>query len=355
MSDSFEVEVGVLPPPRIVPETRRRDDYLSSLCIKRFKQVIMIMFVLSSILSCVGFFICMVTRREIFILPPHMSSPLPPPPHSTPPSIVSTPRVSSPSPPSPPSLPIVSPGAPPGSGHVDALFLAPPPLEPPPSKPPGCRDGSLTDLDAVSFEDFQVIEVNRVSSKRCLGFEEGFVEAISGDPQAHGSFYADIFPPAVNASTRINYGCWFVHSPGSGIRINLRKTLRGGNVADMQRLLGLPSHFSDGNPYQSDRLFCQRAVALGYESIYWHSHGWIEVVVCYGGCATQRVKGACPPIPLYTDEFDECLCDDHAFNLNCGCDDLYLDGIPDVGACAGGDCGNEIWKNFLRSGIDARC
>ena len=238
---------------------------------------------------------------------------------------------------------------------MDALVFALPPPQPPPAKPPGCRDGSLTDLDAVFFVDFQEIEVNRVSSERCLGVEEGFVQAMPTDPQAHGDFYADVDPRAVNASTRLNYGCWFVHSPGSGIWLNLRKTLRGGDIADMRRLLGLPTHFSDGNPYQSDRLFCERAVALGYESIYWHIHGWVEVVACYGGCATQRVKGACPPIPLLTNEFDECLCDDHAFNLNCGCDDLYFDGIPDVGACGGGDCEDDMWKDFLRAGMDAQC
>ena len=301
-----------MPPPRIVPVVSQRDDRVSNRRVKHFRQCMVILFVCSSTFAFVGFVICMVTRKPLWSLPP---PPYPPPAVRPPPPVRPPPRQPSTPHPLGPLLFLLM-------CKVGLLLLLV--CESDPSllllwtsaflaattaatgKPPGCRDGSLTDLDAVFFVDFQEIEVNRVSSERCLGVEEGFVQAMPTDPQAHGDFYADVDPRAVNASTRLNYGCWFVHSPGSGIWLNLRKTLRGGDIADMRRLLGLPTHFSDGTPYQSNRLFCERAVALGYESIYWHIHGWVEVVACYGGCATQRVKGACPPIPVLTNEFDEC-------------------------------------------------
>lgn len=196
------------------------------------------------------------------------------------------------------------------------------------------------------------IEVVRFSTSGCLsrpgllpswskiidacgvrGGEMRFSEGLSvGWPMDCGSGYAGVDATAVacpcnsTAPMLRNYGCWFYRSHGSGVAINVGRSLRARTRAGVAKRLGLPC----GRPplcntgfTEQDKLWCTRARALGYDTIQVaksHIDSFSEVIHCAGGCATQPVAGACPPVPLRTAAGGACACSDAIDILNCGPD-----------------------------------
>ena len=155
------------------------------------------------------------------------------------------------------------------------------------------------------------------SANKCEGFAPGVWAEIDYGPK-----YASIEPVAVNATTKVPYGCWFVQAPGSGIWLNVRRTLLANNFTDAQRQLGLPVP-----SVVSDRLLCLRALRLGFDSIQFnsgHEKWWRELVYCSGGCDSEAVCGGCVPdgVPLRDHMGQTCTCQE-ANNLNCGCSTIY--------------------------------
>ena len=105
---------------------------------------------------------------------------------------------------------------------------------------------------------------------------------------------------------KVPYGCWFNHALGSGIYVDVGRTLTG-TVSRLLEELGLHpitgclldglNHTYDGDLNCIDKYYCSRALTLGYDSIQIVDRQ--EIVICSGMCATHCFDGACPPVRLY--------------------------------------------------------
>jgi hypothetical protein len=119
------------------------------------------------------------------------------------------------------------------------------------------------------------------------------------------------------------YGCWFYIVRGTGIYINVGKTLGANSRSDAMRILDLqcldpPNCYSGQNDFN----ICRKVIEKGYDSIQIfnsHERRVHELVYCSGKCATQPVKGACPPLDLRTgwNATKKCDCNDLYPILNC--------------------------------------
>lgn len=143
----------------------------------------------------------------------------------------------------------------------------------------------------------------------------------------------------------ITVGCWFWPVPGSGIFVNVGRSLRAASRGALVAMLGpmqtlmkkstvmgavkASSSSGDFEPeipgdFADDRVWCLRALELGYDSFQIAAGGlWMlpELVVCSGGCASTPVAGPCPPLPLRQSAADGAVCecaDGLGVELNCG-------------------------------------
>ena len=111
------------------------------------------------------------------------------------------------------------------------------------------------------------------------------------------------------------YGCWFHIARGTGIYVNVGKTLVTYSRKETNFLLGI----SD----RSDFDVCKKVIEKGYDSIQmYNAHAPLytnEFVYCTGKCATDPVKSACPPLELRTgwNATKRCECNDTFPIVNC--------------------------------------
>jgi hypothetical protein len=230
--------------------------------------------------------------------------------------------------------------------------------------PPGALEYGEHKLVA----DNQWLQVMRFGVK-CGSSIEGYSE---GFPTDCGSEYdkldrSDLAscdvddPPA-----KIGYGCWFFFSQpnlqdfvfgkdfkvkrSSGVAVNVGKSLRVDSRASAAAVLDLPCSnppLCDQEHKAQDKLYCERAVERGYDSIQFarphlpclersclggKGPAWIsELVLCTGQCMTEELTGACPPgVELQTGAGKPCDCSDEGHVLNCGQGSLLYD-RPDDG------------------------
>ena len=124
-----------------------------------------------------------------------------------------------------------------------------------------------------------------------------------------------------------SYGCWFFVTPGSGVFVNVGRSLR---FSSRQAARAFLSAADKSTPV--DLNWCTRALELGYDSVQIgaehasymrHESGQerdvAEVVICSGRCASERVCGRCPPLELRTgfDARKRCVCDEQQPILGC--------------------------------------
>ena len=180
------------------------------------------------------------------------------------------------------------------------------------------------------------VEVLRGAST-CVGQSaEGLSPGQSWD---HGEKYASFEPAAAAADGIWPYGCWFFLGPGSGVAVNVGKSLRVSTRKELHDKLAIPcgegangdpldarhEHCADAGP-PGDKLYCHRALKQGYDSIqivnafYDTNPNQPNLVICSGGCATQEVRGACPPVPMQDGAGKHCDCDNSRVEINCGAD-----------------------------------
>ena len=207
---------------------------------------------------------------------------------------------------------------------------SPPPLPRAPPCYPGCAGNVLFPTPNDNASDFSYlapsdtwIEVARhkLCSHRCEGRSQGVWH--SND---YGAQYESIEPIAVSMDAKVPYGCRFLHAPGSSIWLNVRRSLLVRDFGHAKEVLGLPT-------WAGDRLFCTRAIRLGYDSIQINSgHGnWRELIYCTGGSQHETICGGCVPagVPLRDGNNQTCACQP-ANNLNCGCRVIYPANASDI-------------------------
>ena len=117
------------------------------------------------------------------------------------------------------------------------------------------------------------------------------------------------------------YGCWFNIATGTGIFVNIGKTLVSMSRNEANKILGISSDSDDS--IASDFQICSKVIEKGYDSIQmYNSHPPLkeaELVYCTGKCATDPVKSACPPVELRTgwNATKRCECNDTFPIVNC--------------------------------------
>jgi hypothetical protein len=173
------------------------------------------------------------------------------------------------------------------------------------------------------YRNYEWAEVNRYSTKYLQSFKtskEEWVEGLSvGFPGR-----------SKKNSTKVSYGCWFNIARGSGIYVNVGRSLVTNDKykSSLFKDLGLTSKGclqSDGTGEKCyDRYVCTAALHLGYNSV--QVTGRSEIVLCGGNCATKELRLTCPPVPMRcgTQAQYPCNCSDNSVLLNCGANSSTL-------------------------------
>ena len=122
------------------------------------------------------------------------------------------------------------------------------------------------------------------------------------------------------------YGCWFWPMPGSGIFINIGKSLRAQGTGHAVDVLGIPRH---------DLYFANATRAAGFDSLqvlmgqtnlgghksrfHVQTGHTFEIIIANGACMTETIYGACAPMELRTgwDASLPCNCSIDSPILNC--------------------------------------
>ena len=226
--------------------------------------------------------------------------------------------------------------------------------------------------------DHEWLEVMRFGSKCRDGeFMEGYSIGFPGDcgSEYHKINRSDLAPcsghyrkgggRAGKTAAKVGYGCWFYFAQpqlqsyafgmvfpvnrSSGISVNVGRSLRASSRADVSAHLGLPCAnppMCDAPYTVQDKLWCERAVELGYDSIQVarpHKqcekcvgtapgyYSYQELTLCTGKCMSEEQADACASgVEMRTASGAPCSCSNEAHSLNCGAGSM-LYGRPDDG------------------------
>lgn len=148
-------------------------------------------------------------------------------------------------------------------------------------------------------EDGGRVEVLRVATKDFSHYPEGLSKG----------------NPVSEVTDDVPYGCWFIRAPGSGVYVDVGRSLRTNTRQEVNKILDIKMPRDD-----DDAFWCQKALEKGYDSIQTgYSHGkFSEVVICNGLCGTEPLWEACPTIPMFDKEGEQCDCNNEKRILNCG-------------------------------------
>ena len=211
----------------------------------------------------------------------------------------------------------------------------------------------------------------------CSGFVEGLAAGFESDC---GHEYDLMGRPELascdksNPPKEVGFGCWFfLSSPesanwshmfgeahvrrfgrampvGSGVAVNVGRSLRVDTRAEASKALGLPcadAPLCEMHGSAQDKLYCERAIERGYDSIQFARPHEVcergkrcppelcnppELVLCTGSCMTERLTSACPRGVEFRRMGSEgpCECSNESDAINCG-NDSMLYGRPDDG------------------------
>jgi len=162
------------------------------------------------------------------------------------------------------------------------------------------------------YQSYSWVEVTR--SRECTHIYMNFQEGLST-----GLKYSK---DDLKYNDTIPYGCWFFVMRGTGVYVNVGKTMIAYDRSDVNKAFGL---FCNRPPYcdgQGDRYWCQKALSYGYDSIQVvnaNENENHELVICSGKCSTQPVDENCPPMELRTgyNASDLCNCVENTPIINC--------------------------------------
>jgi len=113
------------------------------------------------------------------------------------------------------------------------------------------------------------------------------------------------------------YGCFFHVRKGTGVFVNVKKTLVLQDHREAKKVFGIGA-------FKRRAGYCPFAKKLGYDSIQILNsidHKSNEVIICTGVCETKPIETACVPGLEFRTGLNhdkECICDDSQSLLNCG-------------------------------------
>ena len=142
------------------------------------------------------------------------------------------------------------------------------------------RRGTTT----ILYPSYSWVEVNHFSSNFFLAF--GIV------PYNEGYSTGFAKTAYIGNYSYVPYGCWFHVMKGTGVFINIGKTLAIANTTELLSYLGLNSQGCiegvdcNGLPYV-DKYLCSKALELNYDSIQLSGDFINELIMCSGDSTCQ--------------------------------------------------------------------
>ena len=177
--------------------------------------------------------------------------------------------------------------------------------------------------------DYEWVEVTRGSTSCHINYYEDPVGIETEEKKkledSYSEGFSKGFPRDVNFSTRTPqpYGCWFYMLSGTGIYVNIGKSLVAHKRSNALQMLGLPCPDPPHCYFGPDDFnICIKVIEKGYDSMQIfesHDRNVHELVYCTGNCATQSVNTSCPPLELRTgwNGTKKCSCSENYPILNC--------------------------------------
>ena len=171
----------------------------------------------------------------------------------------------------------------------------------------------------TAHADNEWVEVQR-SSTTCLW------QYLSRNDSTYASKYFEglsygfplwAYPAEFKARTLQPYGCWFYMLRGTGIYVNVGKTLVQYSRAEATNFLNITVNYGTADYY-----FCRKLRSVGYDSLQiFNSHKPFlhELVICSDECTTKKITSSCVPIELRTgwNATKSCICNETYPILNC--------------------------------------
>eukprot|EP01041_Mallomonas_annulata_P008684 gene8684-17933_t len=184
--------------------------------------------------------------------------------------------------------------------------------------------------DYMVYKDYKWAEVTRIGSM-CMTGRWKFPR------------YEGFSTGLVKNGKKVLYGCWFHRYRGSGIFVNVGKTIAARTRRGLMSRLKISGceQSKDAN-CNREHEFCAGARKQGYDSIqvnlfYWKNasnttttvasgiknflYFYPELILCTDQCVTVTFNTSCPPgVELRTglDASKPCTCDDKYMTMNCG-------------------------------------
>eukprot|EP01041_Mallomonas_annulata_P014418 gene14418-30694_t len=185
--------------------------------------------------------------------------------------------------------------------------------------------------DYIVYKDHEWAEVTRIGSM-CLTGRWGFPR------------YEGFSTGLAKAGKKVLYGCWFHRYRGSGIFVNVGKTISAHTRLELMSRLHLSGCENSTNiNCNRENEFCTGARKQGYDSIQVDSFSipknasnisttaasrtknfrlfYPELILCTDQCVTVTFNTSCPPgVELRTGVKGSkpCTCDDKYMTMNCG-------------------------------------
>ena len=172
-------------------------------------------------------------------------------------------------------------------------------------------------------DDYGWVEISRIRPDCFISriFHEGNVHKMNY-PVNYTDGLARGFPLfATFRGRNVAYGCWFYRLTGSGVFVNVGRTLKMKKRGELNRFLNLnctePFSSKLNDTGCNDYYWCTEALSKGYDSIQL-SH-WREIIICNNKCSTEPVSTTCPPIELRggLNATKSCYCNNDYTFINC--------------------------------------
>jgi len=179
------------------------------------------------------------------------------------------------------------------------------------------------------YHDYEWVEVTRGSTSCHITYYVPPVGILTEEKKkiedSYQEGFSKGFPADKNFSAREPkpYGCWFYMLSGTGIYVNIGKSLVAHRRSSALQMLGLPCpdppHCYSGS---NDFNICTKVIEKGYDSIQIfesHDRNVHELIYCTGHCSTKSVNTSCPPLELRTgwNASKHCSCNNDYPILNC--------------------------------------
>jgi hypothetical protein len=171
------------------------------------------------------------------------------------------------------------------------------------------------------YQNYEWAEVSRITTLCMAGrlknraYDEGYGKGFPADRHDWSKLCPECIV-GLPTDGNIPYGCWFNLAIGTGVFVNVGKTLIARSRAEVFHGVGLPYN---SQTQGSDKLWCFGALKRGFDSIQVLTK-LPFLIICSGNCSKYPLNTTCPLLEMRTGVHASipCNCNDSMPILNCG-------------------------------------